>query len=85
LKQYIQIQVTIQKKKVSLVRQRRILVQTIHANVILPLLKSLLIFPTNMTHLSTWPMVLTIQQTVRPLVALEVVRKKSMIVVVSTQ
>ena len=39
----------------------------------------------NMIHLSTRHMDLTIQKTVRQLVAQEVVRKKSMTAVVSTQ
>ena len=81
----IPIRAIIQKKKVIVVPPRRILVPIIHANAILLWQRSLQILPTNMIHLSTRLMDLTIQKTVRQLVAQEVVRKKSMTAVVSTQ
>ena len=82
---YIPIQVTIQKKKVSVVQQRKILVLIIRVNVILHLPKSLQTSPMNMIHRSTRLMDLTIQKTVHRQVAQEVARKRSMIAVVSTQ
>ena len=81
----IPIRAIIQKKKVIVVPPRRILVPIIHANAILLWQRSLQILPTNNIHLSTRLMDLTIQKTVHQLVAQEVVRKKSMTAVVSTQ
>ena len=83
--QHIPIRVTIQKKKVTAAPPRKILVLIIHVNVILPWPRSLQILQMNMIHLSTRLMDLTIQKTVRQLVAREVVRKKSTIAVASTQ